>query len=408
MKRPFFQENTEVKIVSKNSVEYGRRGIVVELKVDIGGETINPLVDKDRLKQAYIDGLEPMMTWYACIKFANDDKNYWFRADELEAVQHKFVDIDYIREEDLIIGKKTDGTDAVRPKNTGAFEPGDIIQISTKIDGANASIAWDETTDKLEIFSRTNLLNSPGALRGFYDYIKTKVEPNLLNGDKDGFKDFVIFGEWCVGHAIRYNPGWYNMWRIYDIWSRKANRYLAQSEVKIFCNNYNLEYIEELYYGPFIGWEHCRSFLDKSTAYGSEQEGIVIKNQSKLGAEKTGGPVYIKIVNEKFKETQHSNKGPKKIDPVKEAEKLKAAEIASRIVTEARLRKLILKLVDEGRLPIELKPADMGTIMKALPRLVFEDCLKEEPETVGLLGEYAGKSIAAETAKLARKIVIGN
>ena len=46
--------------------------------------------------------------------------------------------------------------------------------------------------------------------------------------------------------------------------------------------------------------------------------------------------------------------------------------------------------------------------MKALPKLVFEDVMKEEPETVRLLGEYAGKSIAAETAKLARKIVIGN
>ena len=52
-------------------------------------------------------------------------------------MQKKFIDIDYVRADDLVIGKKGDGTDAIRPKNTDAFEPGDIIQITTKIDGAN-------------------------------------------------------------------------------------------------------------------------------------------------------------------------------------------------------------------------------------------------------------------------------
>ena len=110
--------------------------------------------------------------------------------EQLEPVQKKFIDIDYIRENDLVIGKKADGADAVRPKNTGAFEPGDIIQITTKIDGANASIAWDETTGKLEIFSRTNLLDKPGALRGFYDYVKTEIEPKA---DWSQWFDYVFF-----------------------------------------------------------------------------------------------------------------------------------------------------------------------------------------------------------------------
>lgn len=37
----------------------------------------------------------------------------------------------------------------------------------------------------------------------------------------------------------------------------------------------------------------------------------------------------------------------------------------------------------------------------------MNNVLKEEAETVKLLDEYAGKCIAAETAKWARKIVIG-
>lgn len=405
MKRPNFQEKTEVKVVCKDCIGYSQRGVVTELKVDIDGKSINPLVDKEQLKQAYIDGLEPKMTWYARVKFAGDDGNCWFKADELEPVQKKFIDIDYIREDDLVIGKKEDGTDAVRPKNTGAFEPGDIIQITTKIDGANASIAWDETTGKLEIFSRTNLLDQPGALRGFYDYIKTEVEPKADWSKYDGY---VFFGEWCVGHSIKsYNKDWFNKWRIYDIWSKTTGCYLSQLTVKDICREIGLEYIEELYYGPFISWEHCKSFLNKSAAYGPEQEGIVIKNQSKLNSDNNKAPAYLKIVNERFKESQHSKKEKKPVDPEVEAAKAEAVKLAASIVTEARVRKLILKLVDEGLVPAELQPKDMGAVMKQLPKRCFDDCLKEESETVKQLGEFAGKFIAAETAKQARKIVVG-
>ena len=403
MKRPNFQEKTEVKVICKNCVGYGQRGTVIELNVDIDGKSINPLVDKEQLKQAYIDGLESKMTWYARVKFADNDIGR-FRADELEPVQKKFIDIDYIREDDLVIGKKDDGTDAIRPKNTGAFEPGDIIQITTKIDGANASIAWDETTGKLEIFSRTNLLNSPGALRGFYDYVKTEIEPKT---DWSIYKDFVFFGEWCVGHTIKsYNKEWFNKWRVYDIWCKSTGCYVSQEQVKAICKQLSLNYIEELYYGPFISWDHCKSFLNKSIAYGPEQEGIVIKNQSKLNNENNKAPAYLKIVNECFKESQHSKKEKKTLDPEAEAAKAEAVKLAASIVTEARVRKLILKLVDEGLVPAELQPKDMGAVMKQLPKRCFDDCLKEESETVKLLGEFAGKFIAAEAAKQARKIVL--
>ena len=410
MKRPTFNEKTEVKVICKDYVSYGERGVVTELAITFpGSNQLIPSSNKEAIKQAYLDGLEPRMIWYVKVKFNDSDDFCWFKADELEPIQKKFIDIDYIREDDLMIGKKADGTDAVRPKNTGAFEPGDIIQITTKIDGANASIAWDETTGKLEIFSRTNLLDSPGALRGFYDYVKTEVEPKLLKCPIDNIKNLVVFGEWCVKHLITsYNKDWYNKWRVYDIWDKAISQYWTQNAVKGFCTIHGLEYIEELYYGPFVGWDHCRSFLNKSTAYGPEQEGIVIKNQTKLGNSDNRNPVYIKIVNDKFKESQHSKKPPKEIDPKKEVEKQKAAELVGSIVTEARVRKLILKLVDEGKLQADLQPKDMGAVMKLLPRLVFEDCVKEENETVKLLGEYAGKFIAAETAKQARKIVIGN
>lgn len=404
MKRPDFQENTEVKIISKERIGYGQRGVVVRLGAIVGeGRMLNPAMDKEKIKQAYADGLEPKIVWEALVKFEDGDE-CWFGAEDIEPVQHKFVDIDYIREEDLVIGKKEDGTDAVRPKNTGCFEPGDLISITTKIDGANASIAWDETTGKLEIFSRTNLLDKPGALRGFYDYVKTEVEPKL---DMSEHPDLIIFGEWCVGHSIQYDKEWYNKWRVYDIWNKKLGGYLAQSIVQGFCREYGLEYVEELYYGPFISWEHCRSFLHASKAYGPRQEGIVVKNQSpKLYSQDRRSPAYLKIVNDEFKES-HKVKAKRELSPEEAAAKERGTTLAASIVTEARVRKIILKLVDEGILPAELGPKDMGTVMKHLPKRVFDDVLKEERPVVEQIGEGAGKFISAEAAKQARKIVIG-
>lgn len=412
MKRPTFNENTEVKVVA-SPFGYGMRGTVTKFKVIVGKDNnavkLDPAVDKDAIKLAYASNPDSNIVWFAYVSFANDmQSDGWFRADVLEPIQHKFVDIDYLREEDIVLGQKPDGTPHIRPKNTGAFEVGDIISITTKIDGANSSIAWDETTGKLEVFSRTNLLDSPGALRGFYDYIKTNVEP--LVAGLDNCKKLVIYGEWCVSHTVQYDKEWYNKWRIYDIWDKERNCYLHQETVKDICKTIGLEYVEELYHGPFISWEHCRSFIGKSTAYGPNQEGIVIKNQSKLSCDDVHSPIYIKIVDEKFKEAQHSNKPPKVVDPEKAAAYEKAVELVEAVVTEARVKKAICKMIDEGQLPSELQPKDMGSVMKLLPKAVFDDIIKEEIETVNAvkdLGENIGKLVASTAAKHARAIVVG-
>ena len=413
MKRPDFQEKTEVKIVDKDYHEYtcikgvektvpmyGWRGTVKEI---IGFDADWNFIEKPYSSENYPSNWEVI----AEFKSPTDGEKYTmsFRdwESQLEPVQHKFVDIDYIREEDLVIGKKEDGTDAVRPKNTGAFEPGDLIQITTKIDGANASIAWDETTGKLEVFSRTSLLDKPGALRGFYDYMKTEIEPRL---DMSEHPDIVVFGEWLVPHSVSYNKEAYGRWYVYDIWNKKLGGYMAQSVVSGFCREYGLDYAEELYYGPFVSWDHCRSFIGKSKAYGPEQEGVVVKNQTKLYDETRGAPAYIKIVDEKFKES-HKVKAKRELSPEEAAAKERGTTLAASVVTEARVRKIILKLVDEGKLPSELGPKDMGAVMKQLAKRVFDDCLKEEPETVKAIGDGAGKFVAAEAAKQARKIVIG-
>jgi hypothetical protein len=49
----------------------------------------------------------------------------------------------------------------------------------------------------------------------------------------------------------------------------------------------------------------------------------------------------------------------------------------------------------------------MKTISKILPKRVYEDCTKEEPEIVQAVGEYGGKVCSQLTMRHAKEIVLG-
>lgn len=413
MNRPTFQENTKVKVIShdcsafyyvngedKEYDMYGWRGKVTEI---IGFDENRNEIAKPYTPENYPTKWRVYVEFISPVNGMPFDMIFDNWPEQLATVQKKFIDIENLREHDEVIGQKEDGTNIIRKSNAGEFDVSDIIQITTKIDGANASISWDETTQKLEIFSRTNLLDTSNSLKGFYDYIKTQVEPKA---DWSQFKNLVFFGEWCIKHTIKYNNDWYGKWRVYDVWNKERGKYLDQLSVQALCHIIGLEYIEELYDGPFISWDHCRSFMNKSTAYGPDQEGIVVKNQTALFRPENRFPAYLKIVNESFKETMKV-KPPKEIDPEATALRQRNIELANSIVTEARVKKMILKLIDEGIIPENLTPKDMGLVMKHLPKRIYDDVLKEEMETVKAIGESASKIISTCVAQIARKIVIG-
>ena len=76
--------------------------------------------------------------------------------------------------------------------------------------------------------------------------------------------------------------------------------------------------------------------------------------------------------------------------------------IADSVVTIARVRKIILKMVDERELPENWRELDQKIIMRKLSSAVYYDCVKEEPETVERVGKEFGKfaSIAARNCLL--------
>ena len=383
------QVGSKVKVIDKHSDYYRFRGTVVA----------------EHLVAERTEGQpKPDVAFFICKLHSYLDnsivvENVSLKPDQLDSIQKKFIDIEHIRRDDIDLGNGV-----VRKNNVAAFEVGDLIQISEKIDGANASVAWNEDEGKLEIFSRTNLLNGADGLRGFKPYIETKFDKYAFSK----LKGLVIFGEWCVSHKVQYAKDWYNTWKVYDVYDKNAKNYWPQAAVKQLCEDHGLEYIHALYEGPFISWDHCRSFMH-ANSYGNSQEGIVVKNQSKLCRSDIHWPKYLKIVNDEFKESMVKKAKEKRtIDPEQLKEEQEANALMASVVTEARISKLLLKLVDEGKLPKDLRPKDMATACKLIPKMAWEDVLKEEKEIVDKVGVYAGKACSKLAIAICRKIIIGS
>lgn len=166
-----------------------------------------------------------------------------------------------------------------------------------------------------------------------------------------------------------------------------------------------LIYVKSLDMGPFMSWSHCLSFAN-DPAYGTQQEGIVIKNQTALEQER--GPHILKYVNPEFKETQKKNHKRKLEDPNKLNEKAEAEEYIRMIVTDARVMKCYHKLVDNGILPEKFELKYMKHVAQNLPKAVYEDCVKEELEILKKAGEFGGKLCSKVTMEIIKdKLKIG-
>ena len=308
-------------------------------------------------------------------------------------VMKHFIDIENLRDETVDLGGIT------RERNDQAFFKGDTISITEKVDGSNASIRYDTETGKLVAFSRKQELTFGNTLDGFWNFVQ-----GLNAADYADTPNYVIFGEWLRKNKIVYNAENMHKWYVYSIYDTANEKWLTQDEVKLFAEKHNLNYVHELYYGPFISWEHCKTFCH-SPQYGETQEGIVVRNLSALERGERF-PHVLKIVNESFKETQKQR--IKVVDPEKEKAKQEATELLKGIVTRNRVEKMLLKLRDEGIIPETITPQDMGLLAKNMPARIYEDCMKEEPEVKQACGEFAGKLCSGLTMSLVREIVMGS
>ena len=310
--------------------------------------------------------------------------------------QKHFIDIQNIREEDT----------ELRNRNTYAFDKPCEIVIQEKADGSNACICYDSETDSIVAFSRKQELSFQNTLNGFWNFVQS-----LSDDVKQLFKDhpnWRVFGEWmgAKNKIVYYDTGKVKHWYVYDIYDTNLGIWLEQDTVSDFCKLANFEYINVLYRGKFISWEHCRSFMN-SPAYGNKQEGIVVKRTGldDWDSHDIKAPCYLKIVNEDFKESMKTKE--KIVDPEKENAKAEARRIMESICTQNRIEKELHKMRDEGILPDKIEPTDFRTVAMNLPKRIYADLLKEELELVQQCGEFGGKMCQQVSMSIAKDLILG-
>ena len=295
--------------------------------------------------------------------------------------------------------KKFMDIERMKEANVLGFEKGDHIVIQEKVDGANSAIRYDTENDCVVAQSRKQILSLSNNLRGMYEWSQTL--------DKDKVKEvlgnnLVFFGEWLVPHTVKYPNEKYNQFYAYDIYDTEAEKYLSQDIVEEKARELGLNFVPVFYKGEFQSWEHCLSFVGRTEMGGEMGEGIVVKNQTKLNDPNSRTPFYIKIVSEKFQETHERH--VKIVSP----EQLKAQEenkaLCESIVTEARVTKILHKLVDEGILSENWGATEMSIVAKNLCKRVFEDCQKEEPVITAQIENF-GKVANSICMGIARKFI---
>lgn len=296
--------------------------------------------------------------------------------------------------------KKYVDIERLKDKFAEAFKVGEHITITEKIDGANASIAVSED-GKLIAFSRRNELTPESNLQGFYEYVQS-LDPTMIScvlGTR-----YIFFGEWLVKHTIKYPQEKMKQFYVFDVWDTEIEQYIPWEQAKQMAEFCGLKMIPVFYDGPFTSWEHVYSFVGKTEMGGEPTgEGVVIKSQDRLDNKFSGTPAYVKIVAKEFSEV-HQSKPQKDIDPAKIAARQAAEALAETIVTSRRVEKAIQKFVEDGIVPEDWDEKDLGTIAKNLPRAIYNDCVKEEPETVAQIENF-GKICGSLSMKLARGLI---
>lgn len=296
--------------------------------------------------------------------------------------------------------KKYKDIERLKDKYAPAFKAGEHITITEKIDGANASIVVNED-GTLTACSRRNELNQNNTLQGFYDFVQT-LDASIVSAALTS--RYILFGEWLVKHTIRYPEDKMKQFYVFDVYDTETEQYMPWDFTKQIAEFIGLKTVPLFYDGPFISWEHIYSFVGKTEMGGEPTgEGVVIKSQDRLDNKFSGTPEYVKIVAKEFSEV-HQSKPQKEIDPAKVAARQAAEDLAATIVTARRVEKSIQKLVEDGIIPEDWDEKSLGVIAKHLPRAVYNDCVKEEPETVAQIENF-GKICGSLTMKLAREAV---
>lgn len=295
--------------------------------------------------------------------------------------------------------KKYIDIQAFQTKYADAFHIGDDIQITEKVDGSNAFIAYDKETDSLICGSRKHILNENMTLDNFFEFVK-RLNKELFKR----YEGYYIYGEWNLKHLIKYPEDKIKDFWVFDVYDINNAKWMPQDFSQQMAKDCGLKYVPIFYRGPFISWDHVQSFIGRSDMGATQGEGIVIKNQSNLNNPSSREPFTVKLVCAQYKERM--NKPPK--EPLSADELAKREyniNLAKTVVTEARVEKLLYKMITEdGLIPRDWDSNHMSIIARNLPSAVYHDCVKEANDVVEQVDNF-GKICGKITMDIVRDLL---
>lgn len=261
------------------------------------------------------------------------------------------------------------------------------IVVQEKLDGANTSFAL--FAGEIAAFSRNNQLDEDNDLRGFYAWTQT-LPINELN------PKFVYFGEWLVKHNIFYGKEHMNQFYLFDIYDTQSAQYIHFNDVKQEAQRLNIQLVPVFYEGRTVSEEQLNSYVGQSLL-GEIGEGIVVKN---VNYRYRGQQIYTKFVSPSFSEV--------KIKQPKITKQSQEQLFIAQFLTQARVEKMLYKLVDEQILPENFDFKALPTILKNANIRLYQDLLEEERDELGeeFDERVLRKALSKKLTSLVRQIIL--
>lgn len=253
--------------------------------------------------------------------------------------------------------------------------PEDMLFIEEKVDGGNGSF-WLEEDGSIHFGSRGRDLTLENDTKMFAMY-QSWLREHLRKLEEKGIKissDYIYYIEWMQTHTIKYG----NIPNVIGL-DIRLKRAMNSEEFGLFLgreareqefNRLGIENTPLVWKGKVEELKKLaiRDLIPKSKYYDGFAEGIVIKNYTRKARE-GNHQLYAKLVRDEFKEDNRAVFGNVK------DKNSDTSKIIEQFCTDARIRKAVLKFIDEGD-KLELK------LMAKVPSYVIKDILKEEFITI--------------------------
>jgi len=271
-------------------------------------------------------------------------------------------------------------------RNQGVLQRGNLI-IKEKLDGANFRFTVNQVEGETKLFFGSKNVeykidgetdyseNVDGRFTDAIEHVRNQVDPEEVR-ENFGTR-YTFFAENMVKHSLDYD--WDDVPQVigFDVYDHEEEEYLSHAQAYDMFNKLGLETAPIIDSVDAESFDHEEYEIPESNWRDGKAEGVVIINQDQHEDNRSGFSTRAKMVTEEFKEKHKKATGARQsTEAIHGHEK-----VVSKYCTDARIRKQIDKMIDEGR---ELGMELMGNKKSSagLPIRVSTDILEEEADEI--------------------------